>query len=225
MLEEIIHQVVDTVQHYGYPGIFAMMFLESTFFPIPSELVMIPAGYLAHEGQMNIWILLLLGVLGSIGGAMFNYYFAMFLGRNFIIKYHKYLLINEKSLIKLETFFAKHGHISTFTGRLIPVARHLISIPAGLARMNMGKFVFYTATGSAIWVAVLIGVGYFIGKNQALAMQYMHSITIITVVVMAVLIAAYVFYYRWKSKRDLQRELAIAQADLANAEANNPTEN
>lgn len=201
MLEHIVQAIVDAVAQFGYLGIFLMMFLESTFFPIPSELVMIPAGYLAYKGEMSFWILQILGIAGSIGGALFNYYFAKKVGRGFIIRFKKYLLIDEKALVKLEDFFKNHGHISTFTGRLIPVARHLISLPAGLARMDLKLFIFYTGAGSAIWVFVLISVGYFIGHNEALIKQYMHLITICLGVAITMMVTAYICWHRSRRRR------------------------
>lgn len=200
MLEQAVHAIVDAVAQFGYLGVFLMMFLESTFFPIPSELVMIPAGYLAYKGEMSFWVLQILGVAGSIGGALFNYYFAKTVGRGFIIRFKRYLLIDEKTLVKLEGFFKNHGHISTFTGRLIPVARHLISIPAGLARMDLKVFILYTGAGSAIWVFVLIAMGFFIGHNEALIKEYMHMITLGLGAAIAFLIAGYV-YWCYRKKR------------------------
>lgn len=199
ILKDIVHFIVDAVAEFGYWGVFIMMFLESTFFPIPSELIMIPAGYLAYKGEMNFFVLQLLGVAGSICGALFNYYFAMLLGRGFIIRFKKYLLIDEVALVKLEKFFKQHGHISTFIGRLIPVARHLISIPAGLARMDLKVFIFYTAIGSAIWVFILIAMGYFIGHNEELLKEYMHHITIGLGVAIAFLVAVYIY---WHNRRN-----------------------
>ena len=134
MLTNIINFIVETVGSLGYTGIFIMMFLESSFFPFPSEVVMIPAGYLASKGEMNIYLVLLFGILGSLAGALFNYYFAIKLGRAFLLRYGKYVLISEETILKMEDFFKAHGHISTFSGRLIPVVRQYISLPAGLAR-------------------------------------------------------------------------------------------
>lgn len=110
-------------------GIFILMFLESTFVPVPSEVVMIPAGYLAYKGEMNFMIATLMGTLGSLCGALFNYFFALKFGRVFLQKYGKYILFPPKKQEKLEHFFQRHGEISTFSGRLILGVRHLISLP------------------------------------------------------------------------------------------------
>ena len=182
MIHEIANTIVSYIGDMGYWGIFLLMFLESTFFPFPSEIIMIPAGYLAFKGEMNLYIIILVGILGSVLGALLNYYLAMFFGRKFILKYGKYFFIKEETLDKLELFFAKHGEISTFTGRLIPGIRQLISLPAGLARMNMAKFSFFTALGAGIWVVVLVGVGYVVGSNEALISEYLKSATLIALV-------------------------------------------
>ncbi len=175
-----------------------MMAIESSVIPLPSELVIIPAGYLASKGQMQLVPILLSGTFGSIFGAVVNYYLAMFIGRKIINKYGKYFFIPPEKLQSVEIFFHKHGAFSTFSGRLIPVVRHLISIPAGLARMNMPKFIFYTGAGASIWVAVLMGLGYFIGHEEALIKEYLQ---IITIAVFAILLFSAVVYIAVNKRR------------------------
>ncbi len=179
MIHEIAAYFVDTIGSMGYWGIFLLMFLESTFFPFPSEVIMIPAGYLAYQGEMNLYMIVLVGIAGSVAGALFNYYIAVYFGRSFLLKYGKYMLIKPHTLEKLETFFQKHGEVSTFNGRLIPGIRQLISLPAGLAKMNVAKFSFYTALGAGIWVIVLVALGYLLGSNKTLISQYLHTATLI----------------------------------------------
>jgi len=200
MIHEIANTIVSYIGDMGYLGIFLLMFLESTFFPFPSEIIMIPAGYLAYQGEMNIYIIILVGILGSVLGALLNYYLAMFFGRKFILKYGKYFFIKEETLDKLESFFAKHGEISTFTGRLIPGIRQLISLPAGLARMNIVKFSFYTAIGAGIWVVVLVAVGYLVGSNEALISEYLRSATLIALV--SVVLITIFYMVRNKKRRE-----------------------
>ena len=192
---EIINWIVRTVGGLGYPGIIIMMFLESSFIPFPSEVVMIPAGYLAYKGEMNLVLAILAGTLGSLTGALFNYYLAIKLGRPFLLHYGKYVMFNEASLQKMEDFFARHGHISTFTGRLIPVVRQYISLPAGLARMNLAVFSFYTSLGAGIWVTILALLGYFIGGNELLIREYLRDIIVILAVAIILGITA---YWRWQ---------------------------
>ena len=193
MLASIVNFIVETVGSLGYIGIFIMMFLESSFFPFPSEVVMIPAGYLAYKGEMNIYIAIVVGIFGSLAGALFNYYLAVKFGRKFLIKYGKYFFIKEPTIVKMEEFFKSHGHISTFSGRLIPAVRQYISFPAGLARMNLFIFCIYTSLGAGIWVIILTLLGYFLGDNQALIQEYLHSI-IIGILISLVVLG--IWYYR-----------------------------
>ena len=197
MIHEIANTLVSYVGDMGYWGIFLLMFLESTFFPFPSEIIMIPAGYLAYQGKMNLYIVVLTGILGSIGGALLNYYLAKFFGRVFILKYGKYFFIKEETLDKLESFFYKHGEVSTFTGRLIPGIRQLISLPAGLARMNIMKFSLFTALGAGIWIAVLVALGYLVGSNEELISQYLQVATLIALTFVSMIIV----FYMMREKR------------------------
>lgn len=196
-MNAIVKFIVSTVGSLGYVGIFAMMFLESSFFPFPSEVVMIPAGYLAQKGDMNFFIAVFMGISGSVAGAVFNYYLALKFGRAGLLK-----IIKEEKLKKLEDFFDKHGHISTFSGRLIPGIRQYISLPAGLAKMNMSLFIIFTALGAGIWVVILTLLGYFIGKNEAVIKSDLHHITLILVLTVIVIVALYVVRWRKKSKTE-----------------------
>ena len=177
-LHTFIDWIVQAVGHWGYPGIIVMMFLESSFFPFPSEVVIPPAGYLAARGEMSLTLVILAGIIGSLSGALFNYWLAALWGRPFFEKYGRYLLISEKSLDKADYFFARHGHISTFIGRLLPGIRQYISLPAGIARMNLPLFAAFTGLGAGLWVIVLALVGYYIGNNQELVNQYLHQIAL-----------------------------------------------
>ena len=198
MIGEIVNFVLGLVEAWGYFGIFAMMFLESTFFPFPSEVAMIPAGYLAFQGKMNIWLAILAGAGGSLGGALFNYYLARSMGRKLLVKYGKYVFIKEEAIEKLEKFFYRHGHISTFTGRLIPGIRQLISLPAGLSRMNVAQFSIYTTLGAGIWVTILAALGYFAGANEELWKTYLKEITLGIFVLLIIGVTIYVRNYKKK---------------------------
>ena len=196
-MHDLINWLLNTLNAMGYPGIFALMAMESSVIPVPSELIMPPAGYLAHQGQMNIWIAILMGTIGSLVGAYANYFTSRWLGRPLVLKYGKYVWITEEKFAKVESFFLKHGEISTFIGRLLPVIRHLISIPAGIAGMNHLRFSLYTLVGSAMWCTILAWIGYFIGKEQALIMKYSHQAVIGVIIFSVVLIAVYV----WRQKK------------------------
>lgn len=199
MLHELAQTLVDLIFDWGYLGIFIMMTIESSFIPFPSEIVLIPAGYLASQGEMSISMIMISALGGSMVGAFINYYLALTLGRKILIKYGKYFFIKVETLEKMEEFFAKHGHISTFTGRLIPGIRQLISVPAGLARMNLAQFSFFTALGAGIWALILTLLGYFIGENQTLINAYLREITIVVLLGLVTIVSV---YYTIKKKRN-----------------------
>ena len=194
MLHDIIDFIVSSVSSWGYAGIFVMMFLESSFFPFPSEVAMIPAGYLAHKGEMSLALAFISGTLGSLLGAIFNYYLCYFFGREIILKYGKFIGITHEKMDKFEAFFNKHGEISTFNSRLIPGIRQYISLPAGLAKMNIFRFCLFTTLGAGIWCAVLLGVGYFLGSNPD--KQTLLTITITLLTVVAIISAIYILKQR-----------------------------
>jgi len=204
MIHEIANTIVDSIGSIGYMGIFLLMFLESSFFPFPSEVVMIPAGYLAFKGEMNLYLAILAGILGSVAGAVFNYYLALKFGRAFLLKYGKYFFLKEESLDKLELFFSKHGEVSTFNGRLIPGIRQYISLPAGLSRMNLWKFSLYTALGAGIWVIVLVGLGYFLGSNEEMISEYLRTATLIAIISVAFITLFYIV--RAKRRKEIIEE-------------------
>jgi len=200
MLADMTNFIVDTVGTLGYMGIFFMMFLESSFVPFPSEVVMIPAGYLVYKGEMNGYAAIFAGVSGSLFGALFNYYLALKFGRQFLIKYGRFVFIKEETVLKMESYFEKHGHISTFAGRLIPAVRQYISFPAGIAKMNLLKFSFYTSLGAFIWVVILTILGYYIGENQELIHEYLRYI--IASILFLLSVGGYVYYKKTRSKSD-----------------------
>ncbi len=200
-MHELIMWLVNTIGALGYPGIFLLMAMESSVIPIPSELVMPPAGYLAQQGEMSIGIAILMGTAGSLAGAYANYFAAHYLGRPLLLKYGRYVWITEQKFAKVEKYFRDHGEISTFIGRLLPVVRHLISLPAGLAGMHHWKFSLYTLLGAGIWCTVLTTIGYIIGKEEALIMRYSHQALVGVVIFSAILIAVYVRRHRRKSGR------------------------
>ena len=192
MFQTMVAWLVETIGTLGYPGIFLLMAVESSIIPFPSEVVMPPAGYLVFQGKMNPWLVVLAGGLGSLAGAYANYYGALYLGRPLLLQYGRFVGLAELKLEKAEHFFRKHGEISTFIGRLLPVIRQLISVPAGLARMNHARFAFYTALGASIWCAVLAWIGYLIGDNQQLIMQMSRQALVWVLLSSLVLVAVYI---------------------------------
>ena len=201
MLSSFFHWLADTILRLGYPGIMVLMAIESSVLPLPSELVMPPAGYLAAKGQMNSVLAVAAGTLGSVIGALVNYALALFVGEPLLRKYGKYVLVSARSLDRTEAFFRRHGEISTLIGRLLPVVRHLISIPAGVSRMSLGRFIFFTALGAGLWCAILTYLGWIIGRHgeqvEAVIGTYVHH-TLLTYILPGVVIVlgAYVFWRR-----------------------------
>ena len=195
-MHAVVMWFVGTIGRMGYLGIIILMTLESSLFPVPSELVVPPAGYLAAQGQMNVWLIILCGTLGSLLGALFNYALAYYLGRPWILKYGRYFLLPPDKFAKVESFFIKHGEISTFTGRLVIVVRHLISLPAGLARMSLKRFCVFTVLGSSLWVAVLTWIGYFVGNNPELMRLYYKEVCVALALGMVMILAGYIFWQK-----------------------------
>ena len=199
MITQLMQMLVDGIAALGYPGIFLLMAMESSIIPVPSELVMPPAGYLAQQGLMNPWIAIVAGTVGSLVGAYANYFASLYLGRPLILKYGKFVLIPPDKFHRVESFFLRHGEISTFIGRLLPVVRHLISIPAGLSRMNHLRFSAYTLLGAFIWCSILTWIGYMIGHNQELIMAYSKQAVLWVIVGCCLLLAGYIWFVRRKS--------------------------
>lgn len=210
MISDIIHAVIETVFALGYPGIVGLMFIESSFIPFPSELIMPPAGYLAATGRMNVYAVVACGLLGSLLGALFNYYFAVWVGEPFLRRYGRYFFVSAKSLDKSEEFFRRHGEVSTFVGRLTPVVRQLISVPAGLARMNMAKFLAFTALGAGIWCVILTYIGWLLGKHGASMLeaadqakaQASEVVVFYILPALVVIVIGYVVWYNRQRRRE-----------------------
>jgi len=193
ILETIINWGLDLISEIGYLGITLLMTIESSFIPFPSEIVIPPAAYLAQQGEMNIFLVILSGIIGSLLGALINYFLAYTLGRKIIYsladsKILKFLLINKEKVVKAEKYFLRYGNFSTFIGRFIPAVRQLISIPAGFSKMNLKNFTLYTFLGSSIWVIVLAILGYAFGSNKELIAEYYEYISISFVVLSVILI-------------------------------------
>lgn len=186
------------MSNMNYLTITVLMAVESTFVPLPSELVLPPAAWLAAQGKMNFFLIVFFSSIGCVIGALINYTLSYYLGRAIIYgladsKFARVFFINRAKLEHAEQYFIANGNTSTFIGRLIPGIRHLISIPAGLAKMNLKKFVFYTFTGSMLWNTVLSLLGYFFGKNEDMLMKYFHEISYAALVLGGVFVLYLVF--------------------------------
>lgn len=200
-MQALFGWLVDTIGNMGYTGIFVLMFIESTFIPLPSELVIPPAGYLIFQKQMSWGGVIASGALGSLLGALFNYGLAYYLGRPFLIRYGKYFGVSRKHLEIGENYFKKHGPISTFIGRLILGVRHYISFPAGLTRMNMKKFCIYTSLGAGIWCSILAYIGYFVGNNREKVFEISRQWSVYIIAGCVLFIIAYIIWHKKRSSR------------------------
>ena len=193
------------LENLNYWTITLLMAIESSFIPFPSEVVIPPAAYkAAATGELNVWLVILSATLGAVIGAFINYFLALWLGKPIVYKFANsrlghMCLLDEQKIVKAEEFFVRHGVVATLIGRLVPAVRQLISIPAGLARMNIAKFALYTAIGAGLWNAVLAAMGYYlesvVPEDQLLATvtKYSHEIGygILAVVVIALAIIIY----------------------------------
>jgi membrane protein DedA with SNARE-associated domain len=193
LTETLCHYNTLLIQQLGYSGVFVLMALESMIAPVPSELVMPFAGFLIFTGHFDPVAVIVASALGSICGSMISYGMGM-LGEPVVLRYGRYLLLNPHHLQWTNRFFARHGGKTIFISRFIPVVRHLISIPAGLARMSLIPFVIFTAVGATLWNSILTYLGVRLKENWFLIQQYTH---ILDFVVLAALLAAGL-YFIWK---------------------------
>ena len=201
MLEGFIQWLLYGLLNLGYPGIIVLMAMESSVLPVPAELVMPPAGYWVAKGEMNAVAAVASGVLGSVLGALATYGLAQWLGRGLVRRFGKYFLISEKSLERSERYFAAHGEISVLLGRMVPVVRHLISIPAGIARMSLPAFVGYTGLGAFAWCSILTWIGYFLGQNEGVlrnaeVRRYVSRALLVVLPILALVAGIYVLRQR-----------------------------
>lgn len=214
MLEAFATWLSDTIFRFGYLGILILMAVESSAMPFPSEIVMPPAGYNVAIGKMSFTLVVLSGVAGSLIGALANYWAARWL-EGFLRRHGRWLLVSPGSLDKAEAFFRRHGEIGTFIGRLVPVVRQLISIPAGIARMRLDRFVLYTSLGAGIWCFILTYIGFVIGKNVGVLEQgevhrRVGEVLVYLLPALVLLAAGYVVWYK---RRQRGRATASAPND------------
>ncbi len=196
-----------------YPNIMLLMLLESTVVPVPSELVVAPAAYHAAGGGLNVFLVVLVATIGAAIGASINYVVALYVGRPVIYKFAnskwgKMCLLNQEKVEKSERYFDNHGVAATLTGRLIPGIRHLISIPAGLARMNYWKFLLYTTIGAGGWHAILALLGWYLhsvvpeDQLEATIEKYNHYIVLGIIAIVALVVVYFVVkHYRKKAAK------------------------
>jgi membrane protein DedA with SNARE-associated domain len=198
MLSQILAKIglfaKDLILLLGYPGIFILMAMESMILPMPSELVMPFAGFLAAEHQFNFWLVVLFSSLGSIFGSLLSYALGKYGGNKFVLKYGRYFLLDETDLQKTEDWFQRSGEKTILISRFVPVVRHLISIPAGIGKMNLKKFCIYTIIGATLWNSFLAYLGYLLGRNWGLVRQYSEPVSITVAIIL--LAGGIYFVYR-----------------------------
>lgn len=214
---EILQILLSLVDRLWYLWIFVMMTIESSFIPFPSEVAMVPAGFLVSEWKMNLVLVFLAGTLGAMFWASINYFLWMKLWKPVVQKlihnYGKYILLNEHHYNTSEKYFEKHGAITTLVGRFIPWVRQLISIPAGIFRMNYPTFVIFTAIGAGTWNAILIAIGYIAGENLEKMKELKIDAILIMLVLMGFIIIAYVKYVKSQAKKLRKIEETIEHND------------
>ena len=200
ILSQIASFLLAFIDKIGYFGILIGMILESSFFPFPSEIVLIPAGALVSQGTMSFILVFLFAIVGSLVGAYINYLIAFHLGRKTIEKlvsrYGKVFFMSSAELDKADHFFTRHGQITTFAGRLLPWIRQLISLPAGFSKMKLSRFFLFTAAGAGLWSLILICVGWLADRNQAWLSNHLSFITLLIVLAVIVMILVYLIFAR-----------------------------
>lgn len=209
----MIEGIVDWLEHIiltvGYPGVFFTVALESFFAPIPSEALMPFVGYMAYQGELNVYITIILTALGGFVGTL-PFYVIGYLGKEpferFLRKYGKYLFISDKGIDKVFEMFDEHGNKIIFFGRLIPTIRTLVSFPAGVAKMNFGVFTLYSIAGSLVWSTALILIGYLLGDQWQTAIEWVSAYEKIVMIILGIGLLVYIGYFVYKeiSKKKLR---------------------
>ena len=195
LFKPLVEWYTHSLESGGYPLIVLLMFIESTFLPLPSELIIPPAAYLAYsKGNMSLTGIIIAGALGSWLGATAMYWTTRLAGRPLVLKFGKYFLVSPEKVEKAERWAAAYGNFGIFASRLLPVVRHLIGIPAGIVRMNYLSFSLYTLLGSALWCGVLCWLGIKAGQDEALMNGELHAIKYWAIGILAVLGVIYYFF-------------------------------
>lgn len=210
-MEDLMTQVVDWyMANMNYFTITLLMTIESSFIPFPSEIIIPPAAFKAANGDLNIYLVVFFGSFGALIGALFNYYFAKYLGQALLLKFAetriaRMMLVDRAAVEKAETYFRKNGNISTLIGRFVPGIRQLISLPAGLVSMNLKNFILYTAIGSTAWNIILALLGYFFYSQKEKLEMYYHEISYV-MIGLGLLYITYLVYNGFKKTDKVKSE-------------------
>lgn len=201
MVQQLSTLIIHLIQNLGYGGVFVLMTLESALLPIPSEVTMPFAGFLSQGGYLNFWLVALTGAVGNLVGSLISYAIGFYLEESVILrlikKYGKFVLLSEHEYVRAVKWFAKYGNPIAFFSRLLPAVRTFISLPAGLAEMNIWKFSFYTFLGSLIWSTFLTWIGYYLGANWNSWEPYFRKFQL---VIIAVLVLGVLWFINHKLK-------------------------
>lgn len=213
MLADIAVWVQSVVERLGYPGLFLLIVLESTMVPVPSLLVMPFAGFLASRGVFSLPVILALNSAGALTGSLLSYVLGAKGGKPLLLRYGKWLFIRPKDLEKTEAYFARHGGMTVFIARFLPVIRHLISIPAGLARMPLPSFLLQTFLGATIWGGGLMVVGYLLGSRWEEVATHAKKVDLLIAVAIVMAILAFVIRFVVVRRRERAKTAATVSSD------------
>jgi membrane protein DedA with SNARE-associated domain len=206
IFDTITKTVSSWISDFGYPAVFLVALLENLFPPIPSEVIFPLVGFVAYHNNLGIAHAISMGIVGAMGstaGAVVIYYVSLKIGKPAILRFGRYVRIGERGLLEAESWFQKYGAIAVFSGRMAPAIRELISIPAGLGRMNIVKFMLFTFAGSAVWSVALTLLGYFLGDAWSLIASQLSSIFSIIAIIIILTIAVIIglMYYKRRHKK------------------------
>lgn len=196
IISNLTNFIIQTISNSGYAGIFFLMVAESALIPIPSEVIMPFSGYLVSTGKFNVIGVIMAGSIGNLVGSLIAYFVGMYLGRGFVLKYGKYVLLKKSHLETAESYFQKYGNKAILISRLLPAIRTYVSLPAGVAKMNLKKFSAYTLIGSIIWNTALTYIGITLGQEWDTIRKYSSYFDVIVVIAVIIGIICY-----WKRRR------------------------
>ena len=202
LIEILANMVIFVISFSGYAGVFFLMLVESCGVPMPSEVTMPFAGFLVFQGKIQFWLIVFLGAFGNLIGSLLAYYIGSKGGRPLIEKYGKYILINHHDLDVADKWFLKHGDFTVFFGRLLPVVRTYISFPAGISKMNLKKFSFYTFLGALPWCFLFTWLGVKMGANWNLIREKLHNFDMLMLILVVMSIGLYIYKHLKKRKKN-----------------------
>lgn len=200
IIDLLVNFVVGVIGFFGYAGVFVLMFLESCGIPVPSEAIMPFSGFLVVMGKMSFWPLVVIGALGNLFGSLLAYWIGKKGGRPWLEKYGRYLLISKHDLDLADKWFSHYGDATVFAGRLLPVVRTYISFPAGVAKMDLKKFSFYTLAGALPWSALFAWLGVKLGSHWELVREKLHNFDLAILVALILLVGLYIWRHYKQSR-------------------------